>query len=330
MAIGQGFKSYIQFGTEAVWGTAVAATNRLEIISMDVSPEMGVILDPSLNNSVGRRGVFQGGIVYRGNIVMRANYQGMSRIFKHVLGVAGTSTVVEGSVSWDNVFHDAQAQLTPNRSMTIEMIEGDIETGKAQRLVGAVVESCTIRGTAGQGSDAMLQIELEVVAKDKVVNFTPTGALSAPAVNPVMTKQGFTVDDGVTTSGLFVRSFELAYRAPTDAERFYLGSVNPAEFVRDDFVGATWRFTQDLQTDDALAALQAFTPASPQLIFRGGTLGANFFEFEIRSDAAQVARASHVVAGYGVVRLESSIESYHHATNGTLYVRFRNGENGIL
>lgn len=328
MAIGQGYKSYIQIGTEAVWGTGVAATKRYEIISMDVNPEQGTILDPSLNNSVGRRGVFQGGIVYRGNIVMRMNYRGMPFIFKHILGVAGTSTLVAGS-TYDHVLHDAQTQLSPNRSMTIEMIEGDIMTGKCQRLLGAVVEAATIRGTAGQGSDAMLQVELELVAKDKVVNFTPTGALVAPAVDPVMTKQGFTVDDGVTVSGNLMRSFEINYRCPNDAERFFVGSLNPAEFVRDDFVGATWRFTQDLQTDDVLEALQQFTPTTPDLLFRGGASGANFFEFEVKSDASQLSRASHIVGGYGVVRLESAIESYHHATNGTMYIRFRNEETTI-
>jgi tail tube protein len=329
MAIGQGYKSYIQFGLESVWGTPVAATNRLEVISMDVNPDMGLIMDPSLNNSVGRRGLFQGGTVQRGTILIRANFQGLSRIFKSLLGVAGTSTLVETAVSWDNVFHDAMSQLTV-QSLTIEMIEGDILTGKCQRLSGAIITACTIRGTAGQGQDAMLQLELTVVAKDKTVNITPTGALSAPAVNPVMTKHGLTIDNGVTTSGNIVRSFELAYRAPFADDRFYVGALNPAEFIRNDFVGTTWRFTEDLQTDSALSALTAFTAASPQLIFRGGALGANFYEFEVRSDAAQVARVAHVVAGYGVVRLELTVESYHHATNGTLYVRFRNGENGIL
>lgn len=329
MAIGQGYKSYIQFGLEATWGTGVPATNRLEIISMDINPDMGLIMDPSLNNSVGRRGLFQGGIVYRGTIVIRCNFLGLSRIFKALFGVDGTSTLVETAVSWDNVFHDAMTQLTV-QSLTIEMIEGDILTGKCQRLLGAIINGCTIRGTAGQGQDAMLQVELEILAKDKVVNFTPTAALTAPAVNPVMTKHGFTVDDGVTASGIIMQSFELAYKAPHADDRFFIGSLNPAEFIRSDFVGATWRFTQDLQTDDALEALQAFTAASPQLLFRGGALGANFYEFEVKSDAAQVAKTSHVVAGYGVVRLESTVEAYHHATNGTLYVRIRNSENGIL
>ena len=329
MAIGQGFKSYMQFGLESVWGTGVAATNKLEIISADVNPDMGVILDPSLNNSVGRRGLYQGGIVYRGTIVLRCNYVGLSRIMKSLFGVAGVSTNVEVAISWDNVFHDGQSQLTV-QSLTIELIEGDILTGKCQRLLGAIFQSCTIRGTAGQGQDAMLQVELEVVAKDKVVNFTPTAALTFPAVAPVLTKQGLLEDDGVTTSGLIMQSFEVQYRAPHADDRFFIGSANPAEFIRSDFVGATWRFTQDLQTDDALEALQQFTSATPDLVFRGPALGANFYEFEIQSLAGQITRAAHVVAGYGVVRLESTVEAFHHATNGTFYVRFRNNENGIL
>ena len=330
MAIGQGYKSYIQFGLETTWGTGVAATERLEVISMDVAPDMGLILDPSLNNSVGRRGLFQGGIIYRGNIVVRANYDGRAvlRLLKAMFGVAGTTTLVETAISWDNVFHDAMSQLTI-QSLTIEMIEGDIDTGKCQRLLGAIPISWTTRVTAGQGQDAMVQWEFEFLAKDKETNQTPTASLTAPAVLPVLFHHGQTMDDGVTTSGLKIRTFELRYEAPHNADRFYLGSKNPDEPVRDDFLKASYRFTQAFQTRTTLDALKAFTNASPQIMFRGGALGANFYEFEVKSDKAQVARVSHPVAGYGIIMMDHTVEAYHDGTNGTLYTRLRNGQSAI-
>ena len=328
MAIGQGFKSYIQFGLESTYGTAVAATDRLEIISMDVGPDQSVILDPSLNNSVGRRGLFQGALVYRGTIVMRCNYQGLLKLWKAMWGVTWTPTLVEAATSWDHIVHDALAQLAV-RSLTIEMIEGDILTGKAQRLVGAIIQALTVRGTAGTGQDAMVTAELEIIAKDKTTNFTPTASLSAPTVLPVLMQHLTLVDDGVQTSGVNLRSFELRYEAPVDDARIYAGSINPAEPIRNDFVKATYRFSQDLQTDDVLEALQAFTNATPQIRFRGNALGANFYELEFKSEKAQVIRASHPVAGYGRVFLESTVESYHDATLGTLYSRWRNGQSAI-
>jgi len=328
MAIGEGRKSYIQFGLESTWGTGVPATNRLEVISMDVGPDQGVILDPSLNNSVGRRGVFQGGIVYRGTFLVRLNYQGMLKLFKALFGVTWTPTLVEAATSWDHIIHDQLAQLGVH-SLTIEMVEGDIATGLCQRLLGAVITSLTVRVVAGQGQDAMLQAEFEVLAKDKETGQTPTGALSAPAVLPALFHHALTIDDGVTTSGNNVRSVEVRYEAPHAADRFYLGSKNPAEFIRDDFVKATYKFSQDFQVVTPLTNLKAFTNASPQLVFRGGALGANFYEFEMKSEKAQVTRASTPVAGYGVISMETTIEAYHDGTLGTFYTRFRNGESAI-
>ncbi len=328
MPIGEGRKSYVQFGLESVWGTAVAATNRLEIISMDVAPDQGVIPDPSLNNSVGRRGLFQGGRLIRGTFTFRMNFQGMLKLFKALFGVTWTPTLVESAISWDHIIHDQLTQLAVS-SLTIEMIEGDIDVGKCQRLAGALFESFTVRTVAGQGVDAMLQGEFAVLAKDIETNITPTAALSAPTVLPIKFDHALTIDDGVTTSGLNVRSFEVRYETPRDTERFYLGSLNPAEFIRSDFVKATYKFSQDFQTRTALDNLKAFTNASPQLVFRGGALGANFYEFELKSDKAVVARAARPVQGYGRIFLETEIQSYHDTTNGSLYMRFRNGESAI-
>src|SRR3990172_4015377 len=102
MAIGQGFKSYIQFGLESTYGTAVAATDRLEIISMDVGPDQSVILDPSLNNSVGRRGLSRGACVSRAPIVMPSNSKGLLKLGKALGGARGPPTLVEAATSLDH------------------------------------------------------------------------------------------------------------------------------------------------------------------------------------------------------------------------------------
>lgn len=328
MPIGEGRKSYIQFGLESTWGTPVTVTNRLEVISMDVAPDQGIIEDPSLNNSVGRRGLYQGGRLVRGTFLFRMNFTGMLKLMKSLFGVNWTPTLVEAATSWDHIIHDQLAQLSVN-SLTIEMIEGDIDVGKCQRLSGALFSSFTVRTVAGQGVDAMLQGEFEVLAKDIETNITPSASPAAPTVLPIKFDHALTIDDGVTTSGLNVRSFEVRYETPRDTERFYLGSLNPAEFIRSEFVKATYRFSQDFQTRTAIDNLKAFTNASPQLLFRGPALGANFYEFEVKSDKAQVTRAARPISGYGRIFLETTIQSYHDTTNGTFYMRFRNGESAI-
>jgi hypothetical protein len=133
----------------------------------------------------------------------------------------------------------------------------------------------------------------------------------------------------VLTTGLLMTTVELRYEAPVDSERFFFGSRNPAEFIRNDFVKATYRFTETLQTTDVLNALQLFTNATPRMVFVGPALGANFYEFEVKSEKAVVTRASHPVAGYGVISLESTVEAYHDSTLGTLWMRFRNSQSAI-
>src|SRR5689334_20580233 len=94
---GQGRKSYLQWGIETTWGTAVAATNKLEIISESVTAEQDEIPDPSLYNGRSPRATYQGRRFGRGDIVVRGNYEGILPLFK--LAMPGYSnTLVETGV----------------------------------------------------------------------------------------------------------------------------------------------------------------------------------------------------------------------------------------
>lgn len=323
---GLGHKSYLQFGPkETTYGTFVTPTKKLEVISFNVAPQVGVIQDPSLYDAQSRRGIFQGALSYKGTVVLRLNYEGLEELFRGVFGGAGyTSTVVSGSVR-DHTFKES-ASLN---SYSFECIIGDITAGTCFRLVGAKLTALTVRGTAGVGTDAMLQAEFSVIAKDMQSNQTPTAALSFPAVFPVLYHQALTIDDGTAdaASSVRVRSFEVSLENPHAEDRFYLGSVNIDEPLRSDFLVARWRLTQEFKTRTQFDAARAFTAGSPQLVFRHPTdLGGGFFrEFELRSGSANLVEFSNPVEGFGIILSTATWEAWRDATDASALVgRFRN------
>src|SRR3990172_7347685 len=238
---GLGHKSYVQIIKEAAYGTALAATAKFECISFDIAPIIGTIEDASLYNQQSRRALYQGGLLYRGTIVVRLNYEGLIRLFEGVFGSAVKSGPTESVVY---TYTCKEAAGLP--SYTIELIEGDIPATKCQQVVGAKFTSITVRGSAGQGNEGMLTAEIGVLAKDKVSNVTPA-SLSFPAIFPVLFHQAITADEGSDSAAadIRVRSFEVTLENALAEDPFYFTSVNIEEPVRDNFLEARFRIEQE-------------------------------------------------------------------------------------
>lgn len=322
---GRGHKSYIQIGKQTAAGTPAAAAFRNELISADIHPEMGLIPDPSLNDQPSRRGVFQGSIVYRGTLVVRANYQGIEEFLRGVMGSYVGGSLVDSAR--DHTFKE----LGSLPFYSIELMQGapqDVTT--VTRYTDAIFTGITIRGTAGGGSDAMLQCELGVLAAGCTQTFTPTAALTAPAIWPVLYHQAITVDigNGDAASLVRVRNFEFALQSPHADDRNYLGSVNPDVPIRNDFLTARWRFTAEFITETVLTALKAGTIGSPQLIFQNPTLigASSKREFEIRSGLAIYTEETRPIEGYGPILANVAMEAYNDGTgdNSVAVIRTKN------
>jgi len=194
---GLGSLSYIQIVPEAAYGYGTpAATQKLEIVSANISPVIGVIQDPSLYNAQSRRGIFQGGQLWRGSFTFRMNYAGLLEFLRGSFGTYTSPTVEAGVL--DHTFKEGSTLKT----YRIEMIEGNVSNTKCQTLVGAKFTGITVKGTAGTGNDAMIMLEVTVIAKDKLVDQTPTGALSFPSVLPVLFHQNITTSDGTIDGGV--------------------------------------------------------------------------------------------------------------------------------
>jgi hypothetical protein len=331
MPPGQGHKSYLQWGPkEATYGAFQAPTQKLELVSSGVEIDRGVIRDPSLYAQVARRGLYPGAYLYRGPLVLRLNYEGMLEIFRGAFG-SYSNALVETGVR-DHTFKSGSLL----NSYSPEIIQGDIPTTKCFRVLGAKLPSITIRGKAGSGDDAMVMMELNVLAKDKISDVAPTASLNFPAVLPVLYHSfglgGAVVDDGTAdaASSVRVREFEVKLEQPhTDFDRSYLGSQTIDEPLRSDFVTATWRLTQEFTTKTQFDAARNFTEGSPRLVFQDSTvIGATSKrEFELRSNRANLVNFSDPVEGYGVLISTATWEAFHDDTDvSALVARFRNTE----
>ncbi len=396
---GLGQLSYMQIGKESTFGTGVPATQRLELISSNVQPVIGTIPDPSLYSGVSPRGLFQGGLYFRGTFVVRMNYDGLMELCRGVFGSYSSSTVGTGVL--DHLFKEG-ATLP---SYTMEVCEGGVGTSVTNvfKLTGAKFINVTFRVTAGQGVDAMVQAEFTVLAKDKVSDQSPTAqvtvsaissltisgstltrgsgsfvtdgvvvgmtiisasvpvgttvfsvsalsiTMSAPGTNgsgvsasfksldypsvlPVLFHQASTVDDGITTSGSRVRALEVTLEQPHVEDRFYLGSLNPDEALRNDFLVATLKVTQEFATKAQFDAARAFTQGSPQFKFvhTSALTGGFFREFELRANSANITDFSAPVEGYGILISTVTWRAFQDPTDlSAVVARIRNGQTAL-
>lgn len=164
---------------------------------------------------------------------------------------------------------------------------------------------------------------------------TAAFTLSFPALFPVLFHQSGTVgwvDDGYVSDGSArVRSVEVTLECPHDEERFYLGATGIDEPVRNDFLVARWKFTQEFLSQTVYDAARAFTIGSPRLLFQNPVaLPTNFRELEIRSGQANVVDFSAPVSGYGVLISSVTLEAFYDGTDASaLYMRVRNTESAL-
>lgn len=204
---GLGHKSYVQFGgKETTYGTFVAPTKKLEVVSFNVSPTVGVIQDASLYGGQSRRALYQGGLNYKGTFTVRLNYEGLEQLFRAAFG-SYTNTVVSGVVA-DHIFREGSAL----DKYSMEVVVGDVPTGKCFRLTGVKVTGLTIKGSAGTGNDAMLMADFTIVARDMESNQNLTAATTVATISSLtisgstLTRaSGSFVTDGVT-AGMTITS----------------------------------------------------------------------------------------------------------------------------
>ena len=300
MAIpGRGHKAKLYFARETTWGDSVAPPTprySVEIISSSITPELGMIEDPSLNDAVSRRNLYRGGPLARGNIVLRGNYEGLEELL-----FAAT-----GDYDYASSVHTfREAPLPPSLVLWIKAggVQKDAQDAYF-RYLGAVVTSLTLRATAGTGADAMLQAEFQFICKSaEIVNVASMPSLeTAPDVRPMLFHTASVVPEGESGplgTTVRTRSFEFKLENQMAEDRFYFGSENIDRPIRNNFLNTSMQLTQEFYDAETFDAGIGFEDCAVTTTFDEGTAGVGNLVISIPS--AKLQSWSTPVEGYGIL-----------------------------
>lgn len=270
---GIGYKSYVQFGRETAgnWGAAAAATHRIPCTSIRPRYQQGMIRSNVLNNRVARSDIYEGGEAARVEIEFEMCYTGRLLLID---GLFGTSTFGSngGGTTGAGPYAHTFTPLEFLNSYTLELVMGNIPAGKCERLSGGKIAEASFRCAAGlEPEDAVMRCRMVFVGKIYETNCTPTNSLTATSPDPVMFHQVTTDDTGTAdaTGSVNMLDFDLTMRNAIADGRYYMGSQNIDEPIRNGFLETRFRVRQEFQTRTALDEYLARTKGSPSIQFTG-------------------------------------------------------------
>lgn len=299
---GIGAKSYMQFGRESVWGTAVAATKRLGILRHTIKSDMKQARDARLTGSRLPQDIYNVRERAVGQIELYMTYNDLLMLFDAVMGTAtfgsnGGST--SGANPYTHTFTDGKEFFN---SFTIELIEGNIPSTKCQRVLGAKIMGITIRGEAAD----IVHVTLDVVGKQKQSNQTPTGALTANTQILVLTSHVNTPLDGSgdAAADIVIKNFELTVRNGMIGEREICGTAYIGEPIGNETPVATMKFRKEFRTRTAFDNYIAATAMNPSLPFISGVS-----QFTFQMPTAKLVNYDHGVDSMGIMYQEMELES---------------------
>lgn len=263
----RGGKSYIGFGEETTWGTAVARTKFIEVISAALKFEKAFEAAESVYSFDLLRDIPAKKSV-AGPIAMELHYAGFGVLFKHLMGEGSVSTVPLSGADAGAYEHTITPKDDPPVGLTIEQAIED----KAHVMAG-----CRLNGaTFTMEADQQLHAEFAVLGRDEDED-TPTSP-TFPAENPVLFDQ-LTFD--VDASPILITSSELSFANGLREDGRFVNSRYPRKFDREGRRELTGSLTTDYDSDiDVLyTAFRSETfPAlewewdSGQLVVGGGSV----------------------------------------------------------
>jgi hypothetical protein len=320
MATGFGKDSYWQLGREAVFGTAVARTHKLEMVSEDLHFVQGVLRDPSLYNQRSRRSLDQGGVTVQGKIKTRGNYESLGMPLDWLFGTATYGSAGGADAGPTNsVYTHTYTEKSNLNSYTLDVVKGNIPASKSFLVTGAVCKGCTIRTQAvGSGESGYVMFDWDVIAKDMQSNQTPTAALTSATVTPLTFVQSVnaSLKDGTsdTSTGLRVRELEIQIINHVAEDRFYLGSPNIDQPLPNDFWEVKWNWTQEFQTQSQYDNCRSFTDSTLQVLFNDSHAGTPR-GLQFTTTAGKPIDYTNPVERYGIMVAKAGFEGYYSATD---------------
>lgn len=256
-------KRYFQFGREATYGTAVAATHRFPVLSLTRGARRTLIRSEAKDGTRFRQNAYVTKKSYRPVVELELTYTGLLLLLD---GLFGTDTYGAngGATSGVNPYTHVFKMRSIFNSYTLQFGMGDVPTTKVERFEGAKITRATISGA----SHERLRVRLEFLAEDFSTNVTPTGSLAAPTMDCVLMGHLSSFNDGTGTTGQ-ITGFEFAMENAL-SERDYAADLI-AEPLAGGLADASLRISQEFQSQTAIDAHIAGTTGAPSLTFTSGT-----------------------------------------------------------
>jgi hypothetical protein len=298
MPQGFGRNSFVGWDQETTWGTGVAAVKFAELVSEGIETVRDRVARQVVRDIDEREGnMYDALFGVKGAFAVEANYQGMLRLFEHLLGDAsGSSVATEPGVRNTHTFICKDTPMT-GKGLSLH-VHRDVDAGSTPQLraVGYKLNSAKF----SMAPERNMQIEFEGAGKDAslIAAVSPTFPSNATYVAGHQLSVEF--DDVVRK----VDSVEINFDRGLDLEKRVCGSKNIDEPVQSD----TRRLITGTVTVDALQAdwskLDAGVLFKLEALNAGPVLGAGNYRMDFTLLKCLVTGNPFVVKGPGIVKSE--------------------------
>lgn len=217
-----GANAWVGIGEESTWGTAAARSKFFEVTNMGVRLEKQIGFSRTVRGLDPTRKYDQFEIA-RGELEMELYYEGMLKLWKHLLYGTNTSTVTGGahhSFSRQTVGSD-WAPLT--NGLTVESEQDDANW----LFTGMYINQAVFNFTP----DQYPTVGLSMIGKTAAVNNTPSTPTFA-ADSRIILPNHCAFSFGATDYSTEVKSISITVGNSLDGERRRIGSTNPKQPVR--------------------------------------------------------------------------------------------------
>lgn len=318
MPTGLGHKTYIGLGQETTWGTPVARTKFLELVSggdaLVVNEQK--ILSQGVN-AIGVRGdleVAKGPVSVEGSLTVEHHYDGLEVLLKHALGAVTSSqpNAAGYPTVWSHVFTIADALPA---GLTIEV---------ARDVTAFIHEGCKITGLEFSlgGPDELLRMVLDLLGED-----VATGSATSPAFPSV---GRFNAPEALlkwNTVQLKVHQFSIKLDNKLDADRRFIGSRLRSEPIRGGGkIEVTGTFVAEFEDATLYNDFRNATNRALQVVFTGPAIGIQTRTYSLTLDCnvSQITDYPLNVDDEGRITVEVAFRSFRNATDNELKVTLQN------
>jgi hypothetical protein len=317
MAIGLGHKSYIGFADESTWGTPVARTKFLELVTggdgLAVKEEK--ILVQGVKD-IGVRGdieVQQGAVSVEGSLTFEVPYDGAEKFFKHAFGSVASSQPNAGTdpTVWQHIFTIADALPA---GMTIEV---------NRDVTAFVYEGCKVNNMEFSvgGPTELLRIVADILGED-----VTTASATSPtftSVNRFSAPQAVLLWNAVQ---LNVQQFSIKLDNKLDADRRFLGSRLRSEPLRSGKIEVTGSFVAEFDSTSQYTDFRNGTNRILKVTFTGPSIGVltQKYTFLLECNVSQIMDYPVSVDDEGRITVEIQFRAFRDASNNELKLTLTN------